>query len=105
MDKKMAQSHTMQDSCFAFIATLFPEETYQFVTSQTLTDAFGQIGTHLTFKSIERELKFSFIEQAHRRFERVFLAEKPAGTTFFSRLLEATYEDGTLYIHHIVKTD
>lgn len=105
MDKKMARSHIMKDSCFAFIATLFPEETYQFVESQTLTDAFGQVGTHLTFKSAERELKFSFIEQAHRRFERVFLAEKSTGTTFFSRLLEATYEDKQLYIHHVVKTD
>ncbi|WP_214847278.1 hypothetical protein [Exiguobacterium sp. s193] len=105
MDKKIARFQTMQDSCFTFIATLFPKETYQFVESQTLTDAFGQVGTHLTFKSTERELKFSFLEQAHRRFERVFLAEKSAGTTFFSRLLEATYEDEQLYIHHIVKTD
>lgn len=105
MDKKMAPSHIMQDSCFVFIATLFPEETYQFVESQTLTDAFGQPGTHMTFKSSERELKFSFLEQAHRRFERVFLAEKVAESSFFSRLLEATYEDGKLYIHHIVKTD
>ncbi|WP_214768960.1 hypothetical protein [Exiguobacterium sp. s133] len=105
MDKKMAQARTIQASCFEFISTLFPEETFQFMEEQTFPDAFGQIGTYLTFKSKERELKFSFVEQAHQKFDRVFLAEKSKESSFFSRLLEATYEEETLYIHHIVKPD
>lgn len=103
MDEKTTQAR--QASCLSFIKTLFPEETFQFVEQQTFPDAFGHTGTHLTFKSTSRELKLSFVNQAHSRFERVFLAEKTASSPFFSRMMEATYEDGQLYIHHILKSD
>ena len=103
MDEKTTQAR--QASCLSFITTLFPEETFQFVEQQTLPDAFGHIGTHITFKSALRELKLSFVSQAHSRFERVFLAEKTASSPFFSRMMEATYEEGQLYIHHVLKSD
>lgn len=103
MDEKMTNAQKI--SCLSFIKTLFPEETFQFVEQETLPDAFGHTGMHLTFKSTSRELKLSFVNQAHKRFERVFLAEKTPVSPFFSRMMEATYEDGQLYIHHIVKSD
>jgi len=105
MDEKMAKLEALQASCLSFIETLFPEEHFEFVEHAVLPDAFGKSGTHLMFKSDERELKLSFVDQAHSRFERVFLAEKTPESPFFSRMMEATYEDGQLYIHHILKSD
>ena len=102
MDEKIAK---LKASCLSFIETLFPEEVFEFVDAVILPDAFGKSGTHLMFKSDERELKLSFVDQAHSRFERVFLAEKTPESPFFSRMMEATYEDGHLYIHHVLKSD
>jgi len=102
MDEKIVK---LKASCLSFIETLFPEEHFEFVEHTILPDAFGKSGTHLTFKSDERELKLSFVDQAHSRFERVFLAEKTSESPFFSRMMEATYEDGQLYIHHVLKSD
>ncbi|MCK2156211.1 hypothetical protein [Exiguobacterium sp. 17-1] len=105
MDEKMAEQKALQASCLSFIETLFPEETFEFVDRVVLPDAFGKHGTHMTFQSAVRELKLSFVDQAHSRFERVFLAEKTAESPFFSRIMEATYEEGQLYIHHVLKSD
>ncbi len=102
MDEKVAK---LKASCLSFIETLFPEERFEFVDYVILPDAFGKSGTHLTFKSAARELKLSFVDQAHSRFERVFLAEKTPKSLFFNRMMEATYEDGQLYIHHVLKSD
>ena len=102
MDEKVAK---LQSSCLSFIEALFPEERFEFVEHAILPDAFGKSGTHLTFKSDNRELKLSFVDQAHSRFERVFLAEKTPESPFFSRMMEATYEDGQLYIHHVLNSD
>jgi len=102
MDEKVVE---LQASCLSFIKTLFPEEHFEFVEHAILPDAFGKSGTHLTFRSDARELKLSFVDQAHSRFERVFLAEKTEKSPFFSRMLEATYEEGQLYIHHVLKSD
>ena len=102
MDEKVAK---LKASCLSFIETLFPEERFEFVDHVILPDAFGKSGTHLTFKSAARELKLSFVDQAHSRFERVFLAEKTPKSPFFNRMMEATYEDGQLYIHHVLKSD
>ncbi len=102
MDEKVAK---LKASCLFFIETLFPEERFEFVDYVILPDAFGKSGTHLIFKSAARELKLSFVDQAHSRFERVFLAEKTPESPFFSRMMEATYEDGQLYIHHVLKSD
>ncbi|MGX8176341.1 hypothetical protein ACWS7L_02490 [Exiguobacterium artemiae] len=105
MDEHMTREKVLQASCESFTETLFPEESFELLDHRILPDAFGKSGTHLTFRSDRRELKFSFISQAHSRFERVFLAEKTAESPFFSRILEATYENGQLYIHHILKSD
>lgn len=102
MDEKVAK---LKASCLSFIETLFPEERFEFMDYVILPDAFGKSGTHLTFKSAARELKLSFVDQAHSRFERVFLAEKTPKSPFFNRMMEATYEDGQLYIHHVLKSD
>lgn len=102
MDEKVAK---LKASCLSFIETLFPEERFEFVDYVILPDAFGKSGTHLTFKSAARELKLSFVDQAHSRFERVFLAEKTPKSPFFNRMMEATYEDDQLYIHHVLKSD
>lgn len=83
MDEKTAQAKTLQASCLSFITALFPEETFRFIEKQVLPDAFGHTGTHLTFKSTERELKLSFVSQAHSRFERVFFGRKNIEIPFF----------------------
>ncbi|MGI1804639.1 hypothetical protein ACRPK8_02795 [Exiguobacterium sp. TDN 0502] len=96
---------TFQHSCLSFIETLFPDESFHFLEESKATDAFGQPGTQLFFSSSVRTLKFSLLEQAHQRYARVFVSEKTSDNTFFRRLLEATYEEGHLYIDHVVQTE
>lgn len=96
---------TFQHSCLSFIETLFPDESFHFLEESKATDAFGQPGTQLFFSSSVRTLKFSLLEQAHQRYARVFVSEKTSENTFFRRLLEATYEEGHLYIDHVVQTE
>lgn len=97
--------NTFQHSCLSFIETLFPDESFHFLEESKATDAFGQPGTQLFFSSSVRTLKFSLLEQAHQRYARVFVSEKTSDNTFFRRLLEATYEEGHLYIDHVVQTE
>ncbi|UKS55670.1 hypothetical protein [Exiguobacterium acetylicum] len=96
---------TFQQSCLSFIETLFPDESFHFLEESKVTDAFGHPGRQLFFSSSARTLKFSVLAQAHQRYARVFVSEKTSENTFFRKLLEATYEDGQLYIDHIVQTE
>lgn len=96
---------TFQQSCLSFIETLFPDESFHFLEESKVTDAFGHPGIQLFFSSSDRTLKFSVLAQAHQRYARVFVSEKTSKNTFFRQLLEATYEDGQLYIDHIVQTE
>ncbi|WP_286949969.1 hypothetical protein [Exiguobacterium sp. UBA4551] len=96
---------TFQQSCLSFIETLFPDESFHFLEESKATDAFGHPGQQLFFSSSARTLKFSVLEQAHQRYTRVFVSEKTSENAFFRQLLEATYEDGQLYIDHIVQTE
>ena len=96
---------TFQQSCLSFIETLFPDESFHFLEESKATDAFGHPGRQLFFSSSARTLKFSVLAQANQRYARVFVSEKTSENTFFRKLLEATYEDGQLYIDHIVQTE
>ncbi|MBF8151853.1 hypothetical protein ITJ88_01045 [Exiguobacterium sp. TBG-PICH-001] len=96
---------TFQQSCLSFIETLFPDESFYFLEESKAMDAFGHPGRQLFFSSPVRTLKFSVLAQAHQRYARVFVSEKTSENTFFRQLLEATYEDGQLYIDHIVQTE
>lgn len=96
---------TFQQSCLSFIETLFPDESFHFLEESKVTDAFGHPGRQLFFSSSTRTLKFSVLAQAHQRYTRVFVSEKTSENAFFRQLLEATYEEGQLYIDHIVQTE